>query len=235
MYPAVLVHVIAIKDDGRMHSENPTGADNQQGSQPGNPKCLRLTPQRLHAELLAVGAMGLEAYLQGALCDGTRSTGHATHRIGQSDVRWLHVLRDALALLGHRSWIYREGRTRSFWVLETSASFLDVKYDARALVGTRQGLDYVRGYFDADGGMPRSSSARLYLQFTQKSHTSLETVVSILESWQIRCGRVHNPSAAVDSDYWRTYVRSASTERFLLLVCSWHPRKRQQIETRMVR
>jgi intein/homing endonuclease len=218
-----------------MHSDNPTGADNQQGSRPGGLKILRLTPQRLHAELLAVGAMSLEAYLQGSLSDGTRCRAHRTHRIGQSDLRWLHVLEVALLRLGHRSWTYREGRTRSFWVLETSAPFLDVDFDARPLAGTYAGLDYVRGYFDADGGMPTSSSSRLYLQFAQKSRSSLETVASVLESWDIHCGRIHNPSAAVDPDYWRIYVRSVSHQRFLTLVGSWHPRKRQQIETRMVR
>jgi hypothetical protein len=119
--------------------------------------------------------------------------------------------------------------------LETSAPFLDVKYDAKPLAGTREGLDYVRGYFDADGGMPRSSSARLYLQFSQKSRASLESLASILESWNIQCGRVHNPSARVDPAYWRLYVRSASAERFFTLVGSWHPRKRQQMHTRMVR
>ena len=218
-----------------MRSENPTGADNQQGSRPGGLKILRPTPQRLHAELLAVGAMSLEAYLQGALRDGTRCKEHHTHRIGQADLRWLRVLEAIFVRLGCRSWIYREGRTRSFWVLETTASFLDIDYDARPLVGTREGLDYVRGYFDADGGMPTSSSSRLYLQFTQKNRTSLETVATILDSWQIHCGRIHNPSIAVDPDYWRVYVRSSSHERFLRLVGSWHPRKRQQIQTRMVR
>jgi hypothetical protein len=235
VYPAVLARVIAIGEGGDMRSENPTGADNQQGSRPGRLKILRLTPQRLHAELLAVGAMSLEAYLQGALRDGTRCRSHHTHRIGQSDIRWLQVLEAALRRLGERSWIYREGRTRSFWVLETSASFLDIDYDARSLAGTVQGLDYVRGYFDADGGMPRSDCSRLYLQFTQKSRASLEIVVSILNSWGILCGRIHNPSHEVDPNYWRVYVRSISHERFLRLVGSWHPRKRQQIDTRMVR
>ena len=123
----------------------------------------------------------------------------------------------------------------SFWVLETSARFLRIDYDASPLVGSREGLDYVRGYFDADGGMPTSSTARLYLQFSQKNRASLEKVVAVLESWDITCGRVHNPSRHVDPDYWRVYVRSASHERFLKLVGSWHPRKRQQIATRMVR
>jgi hypothetical protein len=175
----------------------------------------------------------LEAYLQGALCDGTYSALHHTHRIGQSDPRWLATLTKILALLEQRAWVYREGRSRSYWVLETAAAFLNVGYDASALVGTPEGLAYARGYFDADGGMPRSETSRLYLQYTQKSRGSLEVLVRILESWGVACGRIHNPSAAVDPDYWRVYVRAGSHERFLSLVGSWHPRKRQQITTRM--
>jgi hypothetical protein len=193
-----------------------------------------LTPQRLHAELLATGAKGLEAYLQGALRDGTRSALHGTHRIGQSDPRWLELLAEILELLGSTSWTYREGSARNYWVLETTAAFLDIEYDARPLVGRSEGLAYVRGYFDAEGGMPRSQKSRLYLQFSQMSHGSLETLVDILESWDIGCGRIHNPSVAVDPDYWRFYVSTRSHMRFMRIVGSWHPRKRRQIATRMV-
>ena len=80
---------------------------------------------------------------------------HRTHRYGQSDKSWLETLELMLGVLGHRSWIYREGRDRNFWILETSARFLTVSFDPTHLVGTREGLDYVRGYFDADGGLPR--------------------------------------------------------------------------------
>jgi hypothetical protein len=218
-----------------MDSDNPTGADNQQGSRQRRPYGACLTPQRLHAELLATGAKGLEAYLQGALRDGTRSVLHGTHRIGQSDRAWLVTLGEILHLLGKRGWIYREGDGRDYWVIETTASFLNVKFDATALSGTDEGLAYVRGYFDAEGGMPRSAAARLYLQFSQKSFGNLESVARILESRGIACGRIHNPSARIDPDYWRFYVRKASHERFMSLVGSWHPRKRQQIATRMVR
>jgi hypothetical protein len=193
-----------------------------------------LTPQRLHAELLATGSKGLEAYLHGALRDGTRSALHGTHRFGQSDPAWLDLLAEMLELLGSKSWSYREGSSRNFWVLETTAPFLDINFDARPLVGTLEGLAYVRGFFDAEGGMPCSQQSRLYLQFTQKSRGSLEVLVEILESWNIHCGRIHNPSAAVDPEYWRFYVRARSHERYMTLVSSWHPRKRRQIATRMV-
>jgi hypothetical protein len=192
-----------------------------------------LTPQRLHAELLDAGAKGLEAYLQGALKDGGRCARHSTHRIGQKERGWLELLGAAFEVLGHRSWIYREGKSREYWILETTASFLSLKYDASPLVGTREGLLYARGYFDAEGGMPRNSEARLYLQYTQKDRTELEVLLEILESWDIAGGRIHNPSYAVDPNYRRFYVRARSHERFMTLVGSWHPRKRLQIDNRM--
>ena len=192
-----------------------------------------MTPQRLHAELLVTSAMRLQSYLQGALKDATKSALHRTHRYGQSDRKWLETLQVMLDVLGHRSWIYREGRERNFWVLETSARFLSEAYEATALIGTGEGLDYSRGYFDADGGLPRDPDARLYLQFAQKDRQSLETVKEILRTWEIECGRIHNPSAEVDPDYWRFFVRAASHQRFMKLVGSWHPTKRALIETRM--
>ncbi len=201
-----------------MISDNPTGADNQQGSRGYPALDDPLTPQRLHAELLDTGAKGLEAYLQGALRDGTRSARHHTHRIGQSDPRWLSLLQHALDVLGHRSWIYREGRDRQLWVLETTASFLSLEYDATPLVGSEHGIPYVRGCFDAEGGMPRDPASRLYLQLCQKDHRSLEIVSEILSSVGISCGRIHNPSRVVDPEYWRFYVLARSHERFVRLV-----------------
>ena len=214
-------------------SENPTGADNQQGSREASPLEASLTPQRLHAELLDAGAKGLEAYLQGALKDGSRNRRHGTHRIGQRERAWLVLLSTALESLGYRSWIYREGRSRRLWILETKARFLSLSFDPSPLAGTREGLCYARGYFDAEGGMPRSADARLYLQYTQKDRSELEALARVLASWDIECGRVHNPSRMVDPDYWRFYVRADSHGRFMRLVGSWHPRKRLQIETRM--
>jgi hypothetical protein len=62
-----------------MESDNPFGADNQQGS-PSHPPCGRdVIPQRLNAELLAVGAKGLEAY---------RSCEWSVHGIQRSASSW---------------------------------------------------------------------------------------------------------------------------------------------------
>ena len=49
--------------------------------------------------------------------------------------------------------MYREGAWRDYWVLETTARFLSVEFDALQLVGMPAGLAYARGYFDADGGL----------------------------------------------------------------------------------
>src|SRR5947209_7514497 len=84
----------------------------------------RMTPQRLHAD--SFEARVFQAYLQGALHDGTRSSLHGTHRFSQRGTGWLNRLAAILTVLGHRSWLYQEGRDRSVFVLETSASFLDV-------------------------------------------------------------------------------------------------------------
>ncbi len=233
MYPPVLVRVTPVWNGVDVRSENPSGADNQQGSPSRLPYGVDVTPQRLHAELLAVGAKGLEAYLQGALRDGTHSALHHTHRFCQSQEDWLDVLGMALSMLGHRSWKYREGRTRKLWVLETTAKFLALDFDPTPLIGTPNGLSYVRGYFDSDGGMPRNPDARMYVQLCQKDKASLERVAAILTSWNVECGRVHNPSVRVDPDYWRIFVRSRSHESFMRLVGSWHPVKRHQMNTRM--
>jgi intein/homing endonuclease len=118
-------------------------------------------------------------------------------------------------------------------VIETTASFLDIDFDASPLVGADAGLAYVRGFFDAEGGMPHDSSARLYFQLCQKNYQRLDTVKAILSSWGILSGRIHNPSWRADPNYWRLYVASQSHQRFMWLVGSWHPSKRQLIQTRM--
>jgi hypothetical protein len=175
----------------------------------------------------------IEAYLQGALKDGTFSARHRSHRIGQKEREWLVLLRGMLSELGWRGWIYREGRTRDFWVLETGAPFLSTSFDARPLIGREEGIAYVRGFFDAEGGLPRDIRARFYIQFVQKDRPALAVVREILESWEISCGRLHNPSSTVDPDLWRFYVRATSHQRFLRVVGSWHPRKSAVIATRL--
>jgi hypothetical protein len=166
-------------------------------------QAARLTPQRLHAELLEASASGARAYLHGAAHDATISRAHRTVRFGQSDVRWLAVIETLLKRLGRRSWTYREGRSREFWIVETS---VDVLAKGPQFSTSEERLAYARGYFDAEGGMPRDASARFYVQFVQKNRADIDQLRSMLVLEGIDCGRIHNPSRRVDSDLWRFYV-----------------------------
>jgi LAGLIDADG-like domain len=188
-----------------------------------------LTPQRLHAELLATSASGAWSYLFGAAHDATISPRHNTVRFGQADVEWLAVLRLLLRERGQKAWIYREGKARRFWVLETSAKWL-VEHLAVSTQEERRA--YARGYFDAEGGIPRDAAARFYIQFVQKDRADIANLKGILEDEGIACGKLHRPSRLADHLVWRFYVAAASQRDFVSRVGSWHPRKRSLLEAR---
>lgn len=191
-----------------------------------------LTPQRLHAELLQTSVSGTRAYLLGALHDGTLSARHHTVRFGQSDVRWLEVVRVLLDRLDQRAWLYREGRNRDFWVLESSDRWLETTERPH---GAEEQLAYARGYFDAEGGVPRNRESRFYIQFVRRDHDDLAELRGMLASAGIACGRLHNPSRHVDPHMWRFYVLARSHQRFIKTVGSWHPRKRNLLQDRFIR
>ena len=168
----------------------------------------------------------LAAYLVGASRDACFNRQHRTTRFAQKDRRWLDVLGLALDRLGYRSWIYREGR-RDVYVLESSWTSAGLMFRDK-----RDVTAYVRGYFDAEGGVPHGESARFYIQLVQKDRHDLEEVRLFCSGLGIACGRMHNPSINVDPDYWRFYVLSRSHGAFAHLVCSWHPRKRSLLDRR---
>jgi hypothetical protein len=174
-----------------------------------------------------------KAYLLGALHDGTYSSLHKTFRISQSSKRWLERLQTMFSYLGYKSWIYREGKNRSVYVLETTASFIDMRFDPLSFDSLNEQLAYVRGYFDAEGGIPRLKSAPLYIQLCQKNRREIGKIKLILEKAGIQCGKIHNPSKSVDPHYWRVYVRAVSHQDFIRKVSSWHPRKHALFQERM--
>ncbi len=182
-----------------------------------------LTPQRLHAELLETSASCALSYLFGATHDATISERHRTVRFGQADIRWLYVLKLLFGKLKQKSWIYREGKQRTFWVLETSSRWLSHREGFHT---TEQKLAYARGYFDAEGGIPQKSQARFYIQLVQKNRAAISELRNLLESVGICCGKLHNPSSKVDPDLWRFYVLASSHHDFAERVGSWHPKKR---------
>jgi hypothetical protein len=183
--------------------------------------------EAIEAEMARATSTEILAYLDGASRDGTFNRLHRTFRISQADARWLDVLGSLLARVGRRSWTYREGM-RGVWVLETTWH----PQTREVILTPGEGAAFVRGYFDAEGGVPTDSHARFYIQFVQKNRTDLIHVRGLVTWLGVRCGRVHNPSARHDPDYWRFYVRSVSHEQFVRTVGSWHPRKRTLLDER---
>ena len=104
-----------------------------------------------------------------------------------------------------------------------------VEFSKKTLEGTsieRNKIDYVRGYFDAEGSVPEKQGARFYIYFAQNNKRDLEVVRKILIELGIKCGVMHVPSEKKPT-YWRFYVSSKSHRKFIELVGSWHPRKCQ--------
>ena len=110
-------------------------------------------------------ASQLNAYLLGAAHDGTYSRLHGTLRICQRGAEWPHLLRLTFERLGRKSWIYPEGK-RGVWVVESSMG----PPVTRLLQARGDRAAYARGYFDAEGGIPRAPGSRFYIQFVQKDH-----------------------------------------------------------------
>lgn len=191
-----------------------------------------LVPNSIHelinSEMTRASKGVLTAYLLGAMHDGTRSALHKTLRIAQGDLNWMSVLRTVLEGSGSRAWTYQEGGRNTF-VVEA----VDRLPPSLVLEGQEAIRAYARGYFDAEGGIPRSLQARFYVQFVQKDLSDLSELRSHLEDdLQIGCGRIHNPSKRVDPEFWRFYVRAAYHGVFSRGIGSWHPRKRLLLETR---
>ncbi len=181
-------------------------------------------------EVAAAPAEACAAYLCGAAHDGTVSRRHRTLRISQAVPGWLEVLQAALRRLGSRGWIDKEGASRSVWVLETSWRAVARWPDPDAPL--EEVTAYVRGYFDAEGGLPQQRTSRFYVQFAQKDRVDLQHLQGCLERLGVKCGRMHNPSVRVAPDYWRFYIGAASHDTFARMVSSWHPIKRRLLESK---
>lgn len=94
-------------------------------------------------------------------------------------------------------------------------------------------IDFVRGYFDSEGGISKDPKVRYYIYFAQKDRKDLLRVKKFLEELKISCGRMHNPSRRIDSDYWRFYVRAKSYNDFAKTINSSHPNKRRYLRMKI--
>jgi hypothetical protein len=201
--------------------KNASGAGNQQGSRRRNDPSETTRQAPL-----------IKAYLLGALHDGTFSS-NKRFRISQAGTEWLEVLQNLLRKIDYNSWIYREGSHRKVYVLETLAPFLDFDFDPLRLKKDEEKIGYVRGFFDAEGGIPKDKKARFYIQLTQNDKEKLEKIKKLLNDLGVKTGKIHNPSKFVDPDYWRVYVSANSQNLFLERIGSWHPRKNKTLKKRM--
>jgi hypothetical protein len=93
---------------------------------------------------------------------------------------------------------------------------------------------FARGYFDAEGGVPRDPSSRFYVQLCQKNYSDLKELRERIRSLGIATGILHNPSRRVDPAYWRFYIRAGSWGEFITQVGSWHPAKRPLLDLRLL-
>jgi intein-encoded DNA endonuclease-like protein len=174
----------------------------------------------------------IKAYLLGALHDGTFSS-NKRFRISQVGTDWLKILQELLRKLEYNSWIYKEGKDRRVYVLETLAKFLDFNFNPLELKSEEEKIGYIKGFFDAEGGIPRSEKARFYIQLVQNDREKLVKIKELLDDLKIGTGKIHNPSQSVDPDYWRMYVLAKSQQTFLRKIGSWHPRKIRTLRKRM--
>ena len=212
-------------------SKKVSSADNQQGTRRQLCSCGRDTSETTRRPPLTEAE--IRAYLQGALHDASLNKGRR-FRFTQKDRRWLVVLSVLLKDLGYRSWIYREGKGRNVYVLETLAEFLDFRLDPLSLKKRVEQVGYVRGFFDAEGGIPHRRGDRFYIQLVQKDRKKLNALRTILSKLGIENGIVHNPSKKVDPEYWRFFVRTRSQRDFVRIIGSWHPSRVERFRKRMM-
>ena len=168
-----------------------------------------------------------KAYLLGALHDATKRK--TTYRISQKSKEYVEMVAGGVKSLGNSAWVYKEGKHRKVWVVEFSRSLLTDFY----ISSLEDKTDYIRGYFDTDGGIAKQSQVRYYLYFAQKDLEDLEQVRNYLLELGIVCGKIHNPSRQVDPDYWRFYVSARSYNDFATKIGSWHPEKKSYLRMKI--
>lgn len=168
-----------------------------------------------------------KAYLFGVLHDSTKTK--YTYRICQKESSFIQLISKGIKSLGYKSWVYREGKFRNLYVVEFSRKLLNEV----TLKSKTELIDYVRGYFDSEGGVPRSLKARYYIYFAQKNLEDLSKLRNYLLELDIECGVIHNPSRQADPNYFRFYVLRKSHEKFGELIGSFHPAKSKYVRKKI--
>ena len=167
----------------------------------------------------------IKAYLFGAMHDGWIRKSDRRYRIAQKGTEWLEVIQSMLASLEYRSWIYQEGKTRDVYILESVAPIFRESFDEYGLTNVREQRAYLKGFFDAEGGIPKNQNSKHYIQLTQKDYKKIELLKEMLTRSHIQSGTIHNPSKRIDPHYWRIFVSTRSIPDFVSRIGSLHPRK----------
>ena len=97
------------------------------------------------------------SYVLGAMHDGT--VRRRTIRISQREESYVCFLLELIEANGGRAWTYREGKQRNLYVVEFSRTWMA----SHSLRTRRDRIDYFRGYFDAEGGLPEDPGNQPYL------------------------------------------------------------------------
>ena len=168
-----------------------------------------------------------KAYLIGVLHDATSAK--RTYRIATKDLEFAEFLQKGIRELGPSAWIYREGKNRKLYIVEFSKSLLANK----SIKSQSEKIEYIRGYFDAEGGIAKSPKVRYYIYFAQKNEADLYQLRNYLEELEIRCGIIHNPSKLVDPNYFRFFVKVKSYLDFAKKIGSNHPIKSQYLRVKI--
>ena len=164
------------------------------------------------------------AYLHGAIHDGYIYTGKSKGRVAvitQKNKEWLETIKVIIENNDGKAWIFPQ---RDIHILETKFNYL---FEKPSLSTKDEKLEFVSGFFDAEGGIPKKLDSRFYIQFVQKSKSKLELVSSILEEFGVKCGKIHQYDKK--SKCWRFFVRCQSWLRFIELIKSKHPEKQARL------
>jgi intein-encoded DNA endonuclease-like protein len=197
--------------------------ENQQGSLSDPSETTRRAPFA-RKEILA--------YLNGAIHDATLNKGKRI-RFAQKNKQWLKTLQRLLKSISCNSWIYKEGKNRKVYVLETLCKDLDFRFNSENLKNNKVKIFYLRGFFDAEGGIPHKKSGRFYIQLVQKDLGKIKMIKRLLADLRIKSGKIHNPSRKIDPDYWRIFILAENHKKFAKVINSFHPLKAKVFRERM--
>jgi hypothetical protein len=167
------------------------------------------------------------AYLLGVIHDATER--HTTIRIASKNLSFCKILQKGINNLGSNAWIYKEGKSRDVYITEFSKKLL-LNVEVKSRIDK---INYIRGYFDAEGGIAKSPNVRFYIYFAQKNKKDLEQVKKYLTDLGISCGMTHNPSRRVDPNYFRFFIRAKSYRDFAKIIDSAHPDKQKLLRMKI--